>query len=193
MKLKEIAYISTGYSFRTKIQHNSEGDTKVIQMSDVDKHRGILAEKLQWIDDFDPRSERYFLDAGDVIMVSKGYNINAFVVPRGLGKVVTVNSFLVMKPKFSQILPEYLAWFLNSKRTQHFFKAMAAGTNVPNLSIQALETLDVSLPSMEKQHMIAELDILKRREVYLHHEIASKKERLVDELLQRQADKLSST
>jgi restriction endonuclease S subunit len=193
MKLKEIADISTGFSFRSKIKHNPAGDTRVIQMSDVDKYRGILAEKLQWIADFDPRSERYFLDAGDVIMVSKGYNINAFVVPSGLGKVVTVNSFLVMKPKTSKLLPEYLAWLLNSKRTQHFFKAMAAGTNVPNLSIQALETLDISLPSIDDQHLIAELDILKRKEVYLHHEIASKKEQLVDELLQKQADKLSST
>lgn len=193
MKLKEIADISTGFSFRSKIKHNPEGDTKVIQMSDVDKYRGITIEKLQWISDFDPRSERYFLDAGDVIMVSKGYNMNAFVVPQGLGKVVTVNSFLVMKPKNILVLPEYLAWLLNSKRTQHFFKAMAAGTNVPNLSIQALETLDVHLPPMEEQHNIAELDILKRREVYLHHEIATKKELLVDELLQRKADKLSST
>lgn len=191
MKLKEIADISTGFSFRSKIKHNPEGDTKVIQMSDVDKYRGIITEKLQWISNFDPRSERYFLDEGDVIMVSKGYNINAFVVPPGLGKVVTVNSFLVMKPKSTHVLPEYLAWLLNSKRTQHFFKAMAAGTNVPNLSIQALETLDVHLPPLKEQHNIAELDILKRREVYLHHEIATKKELLVDELLQRQADNLN--
>lgn len=192
MKLKEIADISTGYSFRTKIKHDPAGDTKVIQMSDVDKYRGVLTEKLQSLSNFDPRSKRYFLDAGDVIMVSKGYNIDAFVVPDGLGKVVTVNSFLVMKPDIDRVQPDYLAWYLNSKRTQHFFKAMAAGTNIPNLSIKALEALDVNLPSMNDQYMIAELDMLKRREVYLHQEIAAKKEQLVDELLQRQADKLKS-
>ena len=190
MKLKEIADISTGFSFRAKIKHDSEGDTKVIQMSDVDEYQGIMMEKLHLLINFEPRSDRYFLDPGDVIMVSKGYNINAFVVPGGLGKVVTVNSFLVMKPNRTKVFPDYLAWFLNSKRTQHFFKEMAAGTNVPNLSIKALESLDVNLPSMNQQIYIAELDYLKRREVYLHHEIAAKKEQLVDELLQRQADKL---
>lgn len=192
MKLKELAEISTGYSFRTKIKHDPAGDTKVIQMSDVDKYEGILVDKLHSLSNFDPRSERYFLNAGDVIMVSKGYNIHAFVVPKGLGRVVTVNSFLVMKPNENLVYPEYLAWFLNSKRTQHFFKAMAAGTNVPNLSIKALEVLDVKLPSMDSQFMIADLDMLKRREVYLHQEIAAKKEQLVDELLQRQADKLKT-
>jgi len=190
MKLKEIAGISTGFSFRAKIKHDPDGDTRVIQMSDVDEYQGIMMEKLHLLINFEPRSDRYFLDPGDVIMVSKGYNINAFVVPGGLGKVVTVNSFLVMKPNRTKVFPDYLAWFLNSKRTQHFFKEMAAGTNVPNLSIKALESLDVHLPSMNKQIQIAELDYLKRREVFLHHEIAAKKEQLVDELLQRQADKL---
>ena len=189
MKLKEIADISTGFSFRTKIKHDPSGDTKVIQMGDVDKYRGVMAEKLQAISNFDPRSRRYFLKAGDVIMVSKGYNINAFVVPEGLGRTVAVNSFLVMKPDMDKVLPDYLAWFLNSKRTQHFFTAMAAGTNVPNLSIKALETLDIALPARDQQHLIAELDMLKRREVYLHQEIAAKKEKLVDEVLQRQADR----
>lgn len=192
MKLKELAEISTGYSFRAKIKHDPAGETKVIQMSDVDKYEGILVDKLHSLRNFDPRSERYFLNAGDVIMVSKGYNIHAFVVPKGLGRVVTVNSFLVMKPNENLVYPDYLTWYLNSKRTQHFFKAMAAGTNVPNLSIKALEALDVKLPSMDSQFIIADLDMLKRREVFLHQEIAAKKEQLVDELLQRQADKLKT-
>ncbi|MBO6584745.1 MAG: restriction endonuclease subunit S [Gracilimonas sp.] len=192
MKLKEIAEISTGYSFRTKIKHHPSGETKVIQMGDVDKYEGILVEKLQTLRDFDPRNDRYFLKAGDVIMISKGYNIDAFVIPENLGRAVTINSFLVMKPDLHRILPEYLAWFLNSKRAQYFFKEMAAGTNVPNLSIKALEALEVVLPSLDEQQRIANLDTLKRREIYLHKEIAAKKEQLIDELLQQQIDKLNS-
>jgi restriction endonuclease S subunit len=161
-------------------------------MSDVEKYRGVLTEKLQSIDGFDPRSDRYFLDAGDVIMISKGYNINAFVIPEALGKVVAVNSFLVMKPNRGKVIPEYLAWFLNSKRTQHFFKEMAAGTHIPNLSIKALEAVDFFLPSIEKQLQVRDLDKLKNREIHLHQEIASKKEQLVDEILQQQVDKWKS-
>ena len=192
MKLKEIAEISTGYSFRSKIKHDPAGETKVIQMSDVDKYEGIMVNKLQRLANFEPRSSRYFLEAGDVIMISKGYNIDAFVIPKGLERVVVVNSFLVMKPNQGQVYPDYLAWFLNSKRTQYFFREMAAGTDIPNLSIKALESLDVFLPSMDDQLMISELENLKKREVFLHQKIAEKKEQLVDELLQRQADKLKS-
>jgi len=190
MRLKEIADISTGFSFRSKIKHDPNGDTKVIQMGDVDKYQGILVEKLRSISEFDPRSKRYFVDGGDIVMVSKGYNMNAFVVPDKLGKTVTVNSFLVLKPAIDRILPDYLAWFLNSKRTQHFFREMAAGTNIPNLSIKALETLDVFLPSMEYQLLFSNLEKLKKREIYLHQMLAEKKEQIIDELLQTKADKL---
>lgn len=192
MKLSEIADISTGYSFRSKIKDDSEGDTKVIQMSDVDKYRGILRNQLVSIKDFDPRSDRYFLKPGDVIMTSKGYNNDAYTIPGNLGKAVAVNSFLVMRLKTGKIIPEYLEWFLNSKRTQHFFKAVSAGTNIPNLSKRAVEGLEVTFPAMEKQYDIVELYQLKKQEVYLHQEIASKKEKLIDTLLQKQADKFNN-
>jgi len=189
MKLSEIADISTGYSFRSKIKEDPAGDTKVIQMSDVDKYRGVIKHQLISISGFDPRSDRYFLDPGDVIMTSKGYNIDAYTVPAGLGKVVAVNSFLVMKVKTSKVEPEYLAWFLNSKRTQHFFKAVAAGTNIPNLSKRAVEGMEITFPPLEQQYQIIDLDHLKREEVFLHQELASKKEQLIDTLLQKQVDK----
>lgn len=189
MKLSEIADISTGYSFRSKIKDDLEGDTKVIQMSDVDKYRGILRNQLVSIKDFDPRSDRYFLQPGDVIITSKGYNNDAYTIPGSLGKAVAVNSFLVMRLRAGKIIPEYLEWFLNSKRTQDFFKAVSAGTNIPNLSKRSVEGLDVTFPAMEKQYDIIELYQLKKQEVYLHQEIASKKEKLIDTLLQKQADK----
>ena len=89
--------------------------------------------------------------------------------------------------------PYFLVWLLNSKRSQHYFKELAAGTNVPSLSIKALGALEVNLPSMKQQFLIDEIEYLKKREIYLHHKIAEKKEQLVDELLQRHADKLNST
>lgn len=188
MKLKQLADISTGYSFRSRLKPDREGDTQVIQMSDVDKYRGIVTDKMVAIKHFDPRSDRYFLDPGDIIMTSKGYNLTAFVVPDMLGKVVAVNSFLVIKLSTNEVMPGYLAWYLNSKRTQHFFKAMAAGTNIPNLSKKALEELDIQFPSRNRQEKLARLDELKRQEIFLHREIARKKEKVIDSLLQLKAD-----
>src|SRR5690625_1832136 len=143
MKLKEIADISTGYSFRSKINHDPNGNIKVIQMSDVDRHQGILVENLQRLANFKPRSDRYFLKPGDVIMISKGYNMDAFVVPEGIGQAVAANSFVTLSVNNSLMSPNFLAWLLNSTRSQHYFKELAAGTNIPSLSIKASEALEV--------------------------------------------------
>ncbi len=192
MRLKEVANISTGYSFRSKIRHNPQGETKVIRMGDVDKNIGVKAESVSKVTDFNPRNRRYFLDEGDIIMMSKGYNLNAFLIPEGLGKVVAVNSFIVLKVKSSKVLPAYLVWFLNSKRTQHFLKAVASGTSTPNLSKRALEAVEIPVPSQRKQQLLCEINQLKRKQVIYHQKIASKKEQLIDAILQKKNDEWTS-
>jgi len=188
MKLNEIANISTGYSFRTKVRHDPEGDTKVIQMGNIDEYEGVVAEGFSRIADFTPRSDRYFLSPGDVIMLNKGYNLHAHVIPEGLGKVIAANSFTVLKVVSEHVVPEYLAWFLNANRTQHFLESISAGTNTPSLPKRILETVNVDLPPKKKQQVLCEIDRLKRKEAMLQRKIAKKKEQFIDALLQQQND-----
>lgn len=189
MKLKEIVEILTGYSFRSKIKHNPDGQVKIIQMSDVDPVKGINWENLSRISDFNPRNDHYFLEKGDLIMISKGYNLNAFYVSIDIGDVVPVNSFLILRCKTEKVIPEYIAWFLNSNRVQGYLKTVAAGTRIPNLSRSALEDLELFVPDIAKQKLITELEGLKQREVFLHQEVARKKEYLIDYLLDKQVQK----
>lgn len=190
MKLKEVANLSTGYSFRSKLNHDPEGDTKVVQMSDVDKYRGIMRENMITISNFNPRRDRYYLGPGDVIMISKGYNLNAFIVPGWLENAVAVNSFIVLRADTSKVTPGYLAWFLNSKRTQHFLKSVSAGTNIPNLSIKALQSVQIKIPPRNIQDDITSIEDYKNHEIIIHQLLVEQKERLVDALLQKQYDNL---
>src|SRR5699024_5211486 len=140
MKLNEIANISTGYSFRTKVRHDPEGDTKVIQMGNIDEYEGVVAVGLSCIAAITPRSDCYFLFSGDVIMLIKVYTLHAHVIPEGLGNVIAANSFTVLKLVSEHVVPEYLAWFLNANRTQPFLESISAGTNTPSLPKRILET-----------------------------------------------------
>jgi restriction endonuclease S subunit len=185
MKLKEIANISTGYSFRSKVRHDPEGDTKVIQMRNIDECEGIMIEDLRMIANFNPRNDRYFLDEGDIIMTNKGYNLKAYLIPEGIGKVVAANSFIVLKAASTKVIPEYLVWFLNAKYMQHFLKAISAGTHTPSLSKRALEAVEISLPPVEKQQVLCEIERLKRKEIIYRKKIASKKEQYINAVLQR--------
>ena len=183
VKLHQIAEVSTGYSFREQIKNDSAGDTKVIHMSDVDRYQGILTDQLKSVRDFNPRSSHYFLNSGDIILVSKGYNIHAHEIPPNLGKVVPVNSFSIIKLKMKEILPGYLTWFLNSPRAQHYFESVSMGTNIPNVTIEALEGLEVKMPPLTQQEMIARVAQLKLKEIRILKKLSGKKELYVDALL----------
>jgi restriction endonuclease S subunit len=183
-KLSNIAEISTGYSFRSKIEHVPEGDTKVIQMSDVGRRKGINAEDLSSIADFNPRSDRYFLEAGDIIMTSRGHNLYAYLVPEGLGRVVPINSFLIIKCAKDKVLPEFLVWYLNTDRMQHNIHVLAGGTNIPSLPKKSLESMHIFIPSIQQQETLAKIESLKKQEVGLLRELASKKESFIDTVLE---------
>lgn len=189
MKINEIAKISTGYSFRKRLKHLPDGDTRVIQMSDIDPYKGILLDQAIRIN-FTSRNDHYYLKPSDILLVSKGHNIFAYLVPSEVGKTVAVNSFLILKMKTSVIRPDYLVWFLNSKKTQYYIKQIATGTVTPNLSKKTLQEIEVPVISAKDQKSFAMIDQLKSREVIILHKIAEKKEFMINEMLQNRSDNL---
>jgi len=184
LKLKQLADISTGYSFRSQIRNDPAGVIKIIQMGDVDRYKGILTDQLKSIREFNPRSSHYFVESGNIILVNKGHNIFAYEIPKNLGKAVPVNSFLIIKIKKKGVDTGYLTWYLNSPIGQHYFKSVSVGTDIPNVSISALKSFNVELPSMERQKIIAKVEQLKIREINILQAIRVNKERYVDALLQ---------
>lgn len=189
MKLKELAKIYTGYSFRDRLKNDPEGDTKIIQMGDVDKHEGIMLDKLISISDFNPRKEHYYLYLGDIIFVNKGYNLHAYLIPDNKAKMTAINSFSIIKINSREVSPAYLTWFLNSRPAQHYFRVMSAGTNIPNVSMDALGNIDVVLPSREKQELIARIDELKSREARISKRLSLKRQEYIDHILKKSLDR----
>jgi len=193
MKLKNLTKIYTGYSFREQIKNEPDGSIKVIQMKDVNKHKGILFDKLIRISNFNPRNDHYYLKPGDIIFVNKGYNLHAYSIPITIGKAIAINSFLIIKVVSQKIISEYLTWFLNSQRVQQYFQSVSAGTNIPNVSISALENIDVIVPPIDQQKLIARIEKLKTKEINLMEELKTKKELYVNMLLQKSIDNIPKT
>jgi len=183
MKLRDIATISTGYSFRSRIKNDPQGNTFVIQMGDVDTLHGVLYDQLTKIK-FKSKNDRYSLLDGDIIMVSKGNNLNAYPVKEIHGNTIAVNSFMVIRMERSDYQPEYVSWYLNSSKVQHYIHQVAAGTGTPNLSKQLLGDIDIPFVEPKKQILIGRIDELKRREGIIQSELQNKREYLIENTLQ---------
>ena len=89
---------------------------------------------------------------------------------------VAVSLFFVIKPKRKEIDPEYLTWYLNSPAAQSYFHERRLGASVGNIRKEALETLEIELPEMNRQKQIAKLNSLLREEKELTNEYMEKKE-----------------
>ncbi len=182
MKKQNIPFtVSSGQTFRTKVNHKNNGEIAVIQMKDLDANYTAIAKQptLVYREEI---SEKQLLNKGDILFLSKGNNNKAFVFDENY-LAVAVSLFFVIRTDLNLLLPEYLTWFLNNQSTQNILKSSREGSTVSSIRKQTLEKLKVPLPSIEKQKLVAKLYKLNKKEQNLRSLLATKREILIDNIL----------
>ena len=182
MKLKKlITEIKAGYTFRGKIQTVQDADVAIIQLKDIDyEFQQInLPSVFLPISDFNPN---HFLQKGDVLFIAKGTR-NMAVIYNNEGNSIASSVFFILKTDKNKILPEYLTWFINNKKTQAFFNRMKSGTSTLNITKDVLGDLEIEIPSMEIQNRIANYCNLCRKEYIIMDKLIEKKKALNEQLM----------
>lgn len=177
MKLGELADIRMGYSFRSRVEPDRQGDAALIQMKDIGDANDI---DVAGADRFElpPGKSHHLLQPGDLLFRSRGRSNGAALVGESIGVAVLAAPMLVIRPH--GVLPEFLAWFINAPPTQAQMAALAEGTSVKMISAEALKELDVPLPPPRVQHAIAQAAELAAHEQQLIAEISRRRQRLAD-------------
>jgi hypothetical protein len=126
-------------------------------------------------------SGKHLLKPGDVLFAAKGTKNFATVYEENYPAAVASTSFFVIRIMGKIILPEYLAWFLNSQATQVLLKGRAIGTSIPSISKQVLEQLEIIVPSIKMQKSILQITKLRNKEKTLKKEIEILREQLIQQ------------
>lgn len=171
----------SGYSFRSKVEHNTNGDLAVIQMKDLENDYQLIGENLTWISS-GIVPEKYLLRQGDVLFLSKGANNKALVFDQPI-KAVAASVFFVLRPDPNQIIPEYLAWYINQRETQKYIEENRAGTYIPNVNKSTVLGISIKLPPIYKQELIAKIVNASGRELKLMQRLMNKKQILINNLI----------
>lgn len=159
-KIKHLASVSSGYSFRGAIMEDKAGDIRVLQAKHVKWDEDILSTS-----DFTkvslniPRSGA-FLQKGDVVIVSRGMNAGTFrsaVIASEEKNVLASSSVLIIRVQNEKILPEYLSLYLNSRDGQNAIAQRVSGINFQTLLRSNLEEIEIPVPSIGKQLLMVEL------------------------------------
>ncbi|QDH71627.1 restriction endonuclease subunit S [Marilutibacter alkalisoli] len=184
MHLGELADIQMGYPFRSRLEHDPEGDVAVIQMKDIDDANLLQAEDAIRVS-LPTGKTRHLLREGDLLFRSRGRSNNAAQVLKGIGPAVLAAPMLLIRPH--KVLPAYLCWYINAPATQAQLGALAEGTSVRMISAEAVKALDVPLPSLAVQQHIAQTAALVDREQSLLARIATLRQRATQHLLMKSA------
>ncbi|MBI5416682.1 restriction endonuclease subunit S [Candidatus Poribacteria bacterium] len=176
--ISEITEIKSGVLFKESIKSDKKGIVSVIQLKDIDEN-GILNESnLQRIT-LEKVNPKDFVIKGDVLFKAKTNHPVASVISVALDNTIATAHYFVVRIKITDVLPGYLAWYLNQRPAQNYFDKNAGGTRMQVINKQVLGNLEIVIPSLSIQEKIEKIYSLHRREQNIIDALKIKKHKLI--------------
>ncbi|GLI38688.1 hypothetical protein KI811_03225 [Geobacter hydrogenophilus] len=173
VKIGDIASIQIGYSFRGRLDVAHSGALAVIQMKDL--AAGVVdVSGLARIDMERPRGH-HLVRVGDLVFRSRGVTNTCAILMDDPGTAVVSAPLFRIRVTGRLVLPQYLNWYINQPPAQAFLASHAKGTAQQMISKDALEDLEVFVPSLERQRAIVEVAVLAEQEQNLMMKLAEKR------------------
>lgn len=166
-----LTKIRTAVVFRSNPpQENPNGNVRAVAIRDL-----VSSKPLHWSEL--PRvglEEKYLphcLQPGDVVLPSRGDYYKAWYFEGADEPVFPMGQLNVITPEGS-LEGRYLAWYLNQPATQAKITAMLAGTGIKALTKSALLSLDIEVPTMDRQKKIADMDETTEKMAAIRHRLS---------------------
>lgn len=180
--LQQLADVRSGYHFRGKAENDPNGNVALIQIKDLDEDFVFHADNLARVRI--DRAEPYLVRKGDVLFVTRGTRLGATVVQEPVEDTVATGSFFLLRPQ-KEMLPEFLAWSINSAPVQAQLRQKGQGTSLLMVRRSDLEDITLDVPPLAVQHAIVELDECARLERRLTNQLNEKRAALVEAIAAR--------
>lgn len=188
VELKEIATVQAGYSFRSGLESSANGSVAVVQMKDLSADGTVDCKGLARVE-MGALKEHQLVRSGDLIFRSRGLVSTSAILLEDPGIAVVAAPLLrvrVTRPDL--ILAGYLNWYIGQRDAQVFLSSRAKGTAQKMISKNAVESLEICLPSLVQQTRILELASLSVCEQRLIQAIAASRERYISNQLIKAAE-----
>ncbi|MGR3303249.1 MAG: restriction endonuclease subunit S [Candidatus Scalindua sp.] len=181
-KIKDIADIQLGYQFRKKIEPERDGTHQVIQIRDFDENQYLNQEGLCRVT-IDQLSEKYLVHKNDILFLARGHRNYAIHVMDSMEGTIAASHFFILKIKSKNVIPAYLAWFINQAPAQGYLHNLARrGSHMPIIPKSVFKNIKVHIPDIETQKKIVKLNTLIDKERTLLYNLREKRALLIRSL-----------
>jgi len=154
----------------------------IIQLRDIVKNeRGSYLDlsKIARVNVVNSKSTD-FLKRGDVLIALKGVEKKAFLLKEVPYKAIATNHFLILRsPNSQKIMPEFIEYILNSKKSQEWLYVNAGGSYSSTLNLKTLSNLPFPDITIEDQRKIIALNDESKEEKKLLLDLIENREQQV--------------
>ena len=152
--LSTVTAISAGFPLRGAVDALEDGDTAVVQMRNVNAATGVNWNTTSKVT-LPTKRKPDWLQNGDVIFAARGAKNYAVALENVPYAAVCSPHFFILRIK-NGCDPAFLAWQINQKPAQEYFKRSATGSYILNIRREVIENLKIALPSLDQQRMIVQ-------------------------------------
>ncbi len=160
MQLKDIAQVKAGYTFRGAIESDTHGDVFVLQAKDLNQGQSVVQTNSLARISADTVRNPYTLQKNDILIIARGMKSGSFrsaVYVSEAKNVIASSSLHIIRLRDSNVSPEYVSLYLNSKEGQDMLSQFVSGSYIGLLPRAALENIRIPIPSREKQDIVVQL------------------------------------
>jgi len=179
MQLREIAVVKTGLVLSRKkaeFEHETMATYKLITLRNITDDGTVDLTTYDEFKSNDVLDSHYFTQEGDVLIRLSHPNTAVYIDKEASGLLIP-SYFAIIKVDKSKLLPEFLAWYLNSKEVKKEFERFQSGTRIPSTNQNIIKTLPVSVTTIDKQKVLIDIYRLHLKEKELYRMLIEEKEK----------------
>lgn len=178
MKLSELAVVRSGLVLsRKQARVKTENRYSLLTLKSIKSDATVSEGDLDVFDAVESLNKEYLTAIGDVIVRTSTPYTSVLIDEKTAGMVVSSN-FVIIRCCNEILLPEYLFWLLNTETVKKDIFKNSAGNMLAAIKPQYFCDLDIELPSLREQKLIADFNMMARKELELLERLKIEKEKL---------------
>lgn len=153
-KLMEVAEVKQGTqythaNFKNSLSSENTG-YRILAANDI-IDGNVAWNKLQSISP-DEKLLKHTIEKGDLIITSKGTTVKFVLVDLELDdNIIVTGGMFIVRTNKEKLIPTFLKMFIESNKGQVLIKNIQNGSIVSSINKAALQSLEISCPSLDKQ------------------------------------------
>lgn len=174
--LHEFADIKAGLVLsRKQAREKTVYRYPLLNLKSINQDATLNQQTLDVFDSMESLAGNYITKTGDVIVRTSSPYTAILIDEKTSGMVVSSN-FVIIRCKSDELLPEYLFWYLNTDEIKKDIFINSAGNMLAAIKPQYFNEMELNLPDLEKQKLIADFNLCARKELELLDHLKKEKE-----------------